>query len=423
MDHYASKSPYSSSLVEELASIPDDQYTQPVFPFEVPSFTEKVQFGKETKRVHFYIDPTWTFINHGAFGAVVREAMVTSQRWQEYVETQPLRAMDRDLPPLIAFVIRKLAKFVKADPKSLVFVPNATYATTAVLKSYPFNPGDAILYLNLVYSAVSKQLIEVAKQKSLILVEREIKFPITKNEDIIGVVENALKEFPNIKFAVFDHIASASAVLLPVKSLIDTCHKSSVKVLIDGAHALGNIDLNITDMNPDFYTSNGHKWLCGAKGAAFLYVHKEFHSVIRPLVISHGFTHGFQAEFAWLGVRDYSALIALSSAIDFWEFYGPECIREYIHGLNAKAATMLTTAWKTERLADPMFFKSMTPIRVPIENVEPDELQDWLYFKKKIEIPIKKVGGYLYTRVSTHVHNEMGDYEKLAEAILEFSKV
>ena len=423
MDHYKSHSIFSSTQVEELVSIPEDQYTQPAFPFEVPTFTKKVPFGKEAKLAHFFIDPTWAFINHGAFGAVVREAMETSQRWQTYVETQPLRALDRDLLPLIVYVIRKLAKFVKADPKNLVLVPNATNASTAVLKSFPFEPGDGILYLNIVYSAVNEQLIEVAKLKSLILYEREIKFPVTNNEEIIGVVETALKECPNIKFAVFDHIASSSAVLLPVKSLIDTCHKSAVKVLIDGAHALGNIDLNITDMNPDFYTSNGHKWLCCAKGSAFLYVRPEFHSVIRPLVISHGYTHGFQAEFSWIGVKDYSALIALSTAIDFWEFYGPECIREYIHGLNREAATMLTTAWQTQRIADQMFFKSMTVIRLPIQNTEAEQLQDWLHFKKKIEVPIKEIDGSLYVRISTHVHNEMGDYEKLAEAILEYNKI
>ena len=423
MDHYKSQSIYSSSKVEELVSIPDDKYTPPRYPLEVPTFTKKVPFGSEAKLAHFFIDPTWVFINHGAFGAVVREAMETSQRWQIYVETQPLRALDRDLLPLIGFVIRKLAKFVKADPKNIVLVPNATNASTAVLKSFPFQPGDGILYLNVVYSAVINQLIEVAKQKSLILYEREIKFPVTNNEEIIGIVETALKECPKIKLAVFDHIASSSAVLLPVKSLIDTCHKSGVKVLIDGAHALGNIDLDLTAMNPDFYTANGHKWLCCAKGSAFLYVNQEFHSVIRPLVISHGFTHGFQAEFSWIGVKDYSALMAISTAIDFWEFYGTECIREYIHGLNARAATMLTTAWKTERIASPIFFKSMTVIRLPIQSTDAEMVQDWLHFEKKIEVPIKEIGGSLYVRISTHVYNEMEDYEKLAEAIIEFNKV
>ena len=421
------QSTYDSTTVQELLSIPDEKYTHPKLPFEVATFTKKVPFGREMKQTHFFIDPTWTFINHGAFGAVLREVMDTAQKWQNYVETQPLRALDRDLLPLIVSVIRKLANFVHADPLDLVLVPNATNATTCVLKSFPFQKGDGIFYLDITYAAVIKQINEVARQKSLVLYSRKVEFPLIYNEDIITLVDNALKESPDVKLAVFDHITSTTAVTLPVKELIQTCHKAGVKVLIDGAHALGSIELDMIDMKPDFYTSNAHKWFCGAKGSAFLYVTKEFQSVIRPLAISHGFTHGYQAEFAWIGVKDYSAMIALNSAIEFWEFYGCENIREYIHGLNRKAATMLTKAWGTSCISEQSFFRSMTMVKLPIQgNLTEEEgikLQDWLYHEKKIECPIRDKAGSLFVRISAHVHNVMEDYERLADAILEYCKM
>ncbi|KAI6654102.1 L-cysteine desulfhydrase 1 isoform X2 [Oopsacas minuta] len=420
------QSTFNSTTVEELLSISDDKYTHPLLPFKAATFTKRVPFGREMKLAHFLIDPTWTFLNHGAFGAVLREVLDTSHKWQTYVETQPLRAIDRDLLPLLVSVIRKVAKFVSANPLNVVLVPNATTATTAVLKSFPFQPGDGILYLSIVYAAVLKQISEVAKLKSLVVYEREIQFPVTNNEYIIKLVETALKECPNLKLAVFDHISSGSAVLLPVKQLIDICHKSGVKVLIDGAHALGNIPINLTDMDPDFYTSNAHKWFCGAKGSAFLFVKKEFQSAIHPLVISHGYTRGFQAEFAWIGSKDYSALIALNTAIDFWEYYGADNIREYIHGLNRKAATMLVNTWGTQRIAAPELFRSMSVVIAPLHKIctsdDGEKLQDWLHHEKKIECSVKEARGILAVRISTHVHNDMEDYVKLADAVMEYCK-
>lgn len=76
---------------------------------------------------------------------------------------------------------------------------------------------------------------------------------------------------------------------------------SNVKVLVDGAHALGALPLNISSLDPDFYVSNAHKWLCCPKGVAFLYVRRELQSQVRPVVVSHGFGSGFSSEFVWTG--------------------------------------------------------------------------------------------------------------------------
>jgi len=54
----------------------------------------------------------WTFLNHGAFGAVLKEALLTSQRVQNYAESQPVRFIDRELFPQIVMVHARLADFI-----------------------------------------------------------------------------------------------------------------------------------------------------------------------------------------------------------------------------------------------------------------------------------------------------------------------
>ena len=72
-------------------------------------------------------------------------------------------------------------------------------------------------------------------------------------------------------------------------------------MLVDGAHALGMLPLDLADLAPDYFVSNCHKWLCGARGSAMLYVARGRRDGIRPLVVSHGSGAGFTSDFVWDG--------------------------------------------------------------------------------------------------------------------------
>ena len=128
-------------------------------------------------------------------------------------------------------------------------------------------------------------------------------------------ISNSISEFnrsqsnARVSVAIFDHIISETATILPVKALTQMARDQGLKVIIDGAHAIGQVPIDISDIQPDFYFSNLHKWLCADRvstkeflvfdeiqGCAFLYVSNSYRDVVRPLIISHGYNWGFQAE-------------------------------------------------------------------------------------------------------------------------------
>jgi selenocysteine lyase/cysteine desulfurase len=92
--------------------------------------------------------------------------------------------------------------------------------------------------------------------------EVPVTFPFTK-EEILNTITKTLDS--DTKLAVFDHIPSVHPVILPVKEIIEICHQKGVQVLIDGAHALGAIPLDLRSLNADYYVVNCHKWLCNPK--------------------------------------------------------------------------------------------------------------------------------------------------------------
>ncbi|XP_062612086.1 uncharacterized protein LOC134273885, partial [Saccostrea cucullata] len=203
---------------------------------------------------------------------------------------------------------------------------------------------------------------------------------------------------------------------------------SKVPILIDGAHALGSLDLQLRSFCPDYYVSNCHKWFCCPKGSAFMYVKEERQQQTRPLVISHGFGSGFNSEFIWTGLHDYSPYLAIHVMINFWEAAGKEKILNYMHHLRKEASDVLMKKWGTKLPVPDELLGSMCLVQLPpalyedyqdVEYSLAERIQNTLYHKYSIEVPIKAVQGKLYVRISTHIYNFISEYLKLGNAILE----
>ncbi|XP_030849946.1 L-cysteine desulfhydrase isoform X2 [Strongylocentrotus purpuratus] len=297
----------------------------------------------------------------------------------------------------MAYITRRLAKFVGSEASGIVLVPNVTTAINAVVRSIPFKKEEKIFCLNITYGAVKKLLKYTAESLHLEYQEENLNLPLTSKQEILDLVSSKLRGVP---------------------------------VLIDGAHALGALPLSMKDLNPDYYTANAHKWLCNPKGCAFLYVREELRSRTRPLVVSHGFGSGFNSEFIWSGLRDYSPFLALHTVLDFWNAVGVNRIRKGMHGLLSQAVDLLVKAWDTGLLAPISMCGSMALVELPnelsrnhtVEYSLAESVQNELYYRYNIEVPIKALQDRLYVRISAHIYNELPEYQRLASAILEIAK-
>lgn len=201
-----------------------------------------------------------------------------------------------------------LAKIVNADSEDVVMIPGTTSGMNAVFRSMVFVPGERILHLSSIFNSVGsviQYIIDISNGGVSKLVFN-VNYPMT-NEDFLQKLEKFLKETEDpkhpIRIAVVDHITSKPGVVIPIDKVIPILKRRNITVLIDGAHAIGQIPINITALDPDYYLTDCHKWLYAARGCALLYVKKEHQKSIHPANIHSNYRQptDFHMEFYWTG--------------------------------------------------------------------------------------------------------------------------
>jgi len=370
-------------------------------------------------RALFQLEPDMAFLNNGSYGACPTAVLDAQDEIRRGMERQPVAFFAHFVPGQLRAAAARLAEFLGAPAEEIVFVENATAGMNAVLRSLSFAPGDEIVTTDHVYGAVRQVLTHLERKAGVRIVEVGLAWPARDAESIVASVERALT--PRTRLLVIDHIASRSGMILPVAELAELARARGVRVLVDGAHAPGQLAFEAPSLGADWVIGNCHKWLYAPKGSAFLWAHVEAQEDLHPGVISHGYGKGFTAEFDWVGTRDPSAWLAVPAAIAFFEALGPARVRSRNHALAMAMAETLANSWGTEIGAPHEMFGAMTTIRLPgarAASVEAGRnLRRRLWTEHRVEVPIMFVGDALWARISAQIFNVPQDYVRLAKAI------
>ena len=303
--------------------------------------------------------------NHGSFGSTPNSVVQTQRDYSSRMESMPdfwfrpgtgYREIMTEMSTL-------MAKLVNAsDPLDVTLVENASAGVNAVFRSLKFKAGDKILFTSTAYPMVKNLIKYLVERDGIIPVEVPVVFPLTSYDEILAPVARMVAEHGStIKLASFSHIDSVPGFILPVNELIKICRGAGIRTLIDGAHAIGQISINLREMDPDFYVTNAHKWLFAPKGTAIFYVRKDSQAEISPNVVGSEWAHGnFASNFVYTGTRDYTSFLCLESALAFRaRIGGEEAIRTYIHNLAWWAGSHLSALWGTTTIFPEFMVGSM----------------------------------------------------------------
>ncbi|MFL5287400.1 MAG: aminotransferase class V-fold PLP-dependent enzyme, partial [Rhodopila sp.] len=360
------------------------------------------------------LDPDFLTVNHGSFGATPRVVRDVQRAWQDRMERQPTRFMMHDLPGALREAADVLGRFLNAAGRDIAFVDNATTGCNAALRSLALQPGDEVLILSHAYGAVRNAVRFATERAGARIKEAAMPFPQPAEDTLVAAVTAAIT--PRTRLAVIDHITSGSAVVLPAARIVRACHAAGVPMLIDGAHAPGQVDVDLTAIDADWYTGNCHKWLCAPKGCAFLHVAPARQAEVHPVTISHGYGKGFLAEFDWTGTTDPSRFLAVTEAIAFHRHLGDAVLRARNRDLAAAGTACLAQRLNTEAGATGPQAAAMGTVRLPVTDASPEHalaIRAWL-LAAGTDAPVHALDGALWLRLSAYAYNQIEDYERLA---------
>jgi isopenicillin-N epimerase len=368
------------------------------------------------------LDPRITFLNHGSFGALPRCVFEEQTRWRLRIEAEPIEVLARRGYELIANVKREVGAFVGMHPADFGLVTNATDGINAVLRSLSFHPGDELLTTSHVYHAVRQTMKYVAGRAGAAYREIDLSIPIHSPTEVIDCVIRGLGH--RTRLLVIDHVTSPTALVLPIKSIVEQCQARGIDVMVDGAHAPGMLPLDVPYIGATYYAGNLHKWTCAPKGSGFLWVRPDHQTEIHPLGISHHLNEGFAREFDWQGTRDISGWLAIPRAMQFMSELGWEKTREHNHAMTVWVQEMLCEAWQAEPISpiDGALLGSMATIQMPapLDQLRLDQmqaLQRKLYDDHQIEVPLMRWSDRVLIRPCCQVYNTPDEYERLAKVI------
>src|SRR5262245_53121944 len=287
-----------------------------------------------------------------------------------------------------------LARFLGARAEDLVFVPNATSGLNAVIRSLRLEPEDEVLTTEHEYGAITRTWEFVGPD--LVACEPD---------------ELAARIGPRTRAISMSHVTSPTALVLPVEEICAAARDAGVLTIVDGAHAPGQLPVDLERLGADIYAGNCHKWLCAPKGAGFLWARPEHQGWIAPLVISWGYRDeaDFGERHGWAGTRDPASYLAVPRSIEVHATFDAEGQRELAN-------------LAEQRLADAGFPRvegEPAPYMRAVELPPGDAGALWqqLYDEFRVEVPVYEWGGRRLLRASIGPYNDEDDVDRLVDAL------
>jgi isopenicillin-N epimerase len=397
-------------------------------------------------KADYLLDPNIHFLNHGSFGACPRPVFETYQGWQAELERQPVEFLGRRATELLAESRAALAAYLGAAADDLVYFPNPTTAINMVARNvarlscaksgastWPIGrsapeaaksplrlrPGDEILTTDHEYGAMDRTWRYVCNQIGVRYVQRPIPLPVTTHANFVEHFGAGVTERTRIIF--ISHITSPTALTFPVAEICRRARAAGILTIVDGAHAPGQLPLNLTELDADIYTGACHKWLCAPKGAAFLYARAEVQPWLEPLVVSWGWEaekpgpSRFVDWHEWQGTRDLAAYLTVPAAIRFQAEHAWDDVRRRCHRLAVETRARIDALTGLPPISPDTWFVQFFAARLP--ECDLDVFKARLYDQHRIEAPLIRWNGQAFIRVSFQAYHDEADADALLRGL------
>jgi isopenicillin-N epimerase len=367
----------------------------------------------------FGLDPDVLHLNHGAFGVAPMVVRQAAAGWRERAERNPHRFNRVEVSGLVAAARERAALFLGVDPSRAALVRNLSEGMSAVLGSLDLGAGDELVISTHGYGAVQQALVHHAARAGARVVLAA--FPVGgADEEIVSAYAGACS--PRTRLVVIDRITSPTATVIPVAAVVAAVAgvAAGARVVVDAAHAPGQLPDDVASFGTDHWIGNLHKWAYTPRGSAVLWSRPGVS--VTPTVLSWQLHDGYAESFDIPGTWDYASWLAVPDGLAYWAELGGWDAVTRRSSLVAEGQKRVAGALGVSLAGMPVTpAPCMRLVPLPDGVLTAPEQVDPFYGAlsgQRVEVAPICFDGAGYLRIAAAPYNTVDDYDRLADAVL-----
>ena len=312
-----------------------------------------------------------------------------------------------------------LAEFLRVTPEEIVITRNTSESNNLVSNGVDLKAGDEVIITADNHPCNNTAWKQKAKRYGFTVKEIATPNPHPGADYYVDAFTKAIT--PNTKVIGFTHLTSTVGDVFPAKEICRLARERGILTLVDGAQTFGFFDVDLGDIQPDFYSGSAHKWPCGPKENGVLYINRSAQPKIWASIFSaYPGRVGISRTFEGFGQRDEPAMIAFGEALTFQTKIGRAVIEKrsrelttaLIEGLKKVDGVKIWTSPEASRRAAVLSFQP--------GGLDVRKLSLALYQKEKIGCATRGGQDRAGLRFSPHFYNTMADVDRTVAAVKKY---
>ena len=313
----------------------------------------------------------------------------------------------------------RLSNLVNCDKDELAITRNTTESLDLIISGFPWKKNDEAIFAMQDYGSMQEMFKLTAKRKGIVNKIISVPNHPENDEEIVSLYEQQITK--KTKLIMVSHMINITGQILPVKKICEMAHSYNIDVLVDGAHCVGHIDVDIKDLNCDYYGSSLHKWLSAPLGTGLLFVKKEKISKIEPILAGHVHQRDNIMRLNHIGTHPVHSDLAINDAIDYLESIGIErkqnrlryIQRYWSDKLRFKNNIIINTPTEIQR--------SCGIANIGVKNKTPDELSKILFNEYSIFTVAIDYANVKGCRITPNIYTNEEELDYFVESIIKIA--
>lgn len=294
-----------------------------------PQFSNAQLLSQSMPEIHddgneYLFTPGLTYLNTGTLGPCRRETIAETQKLWKELESFPVKFYGRSGIESLAEKTRAAAaRFLGCEMNEILNTSSTTNGMNAIAQGLRLKPGDRILTTDQEHGGGILCWNYFAKYYGVQIDTIIIPPGENNTESILNKIKEQVRN--ETRLISVSHILSSTGLRMPIAEISSIARSKGILCIVDGAQAVGAIQVNLKQLGCHAYATSGHKWLMGPKGTGLLYLSKDAQEMIRPIQ----FEQSYNTYNDGNGVVNLAGILGLNKAIEYLESIGISKIEAY----------------------------------------------------------------------------------------------